>query len=564
MNDQGPTSSPTRKPEPEKSSSPPSSEQPPWYSAPAKLRPYQSPEGAFARGQLPKCCTPTRSYHRKYQDPHRDKNVEEELNTITSSLSDRFASIVSDCNTFHPTSSFDHKTAPWSIPDPPSTVPIREVPSCQQEQERSSRSAFGTTSSTSLSSIASQLSSFLDLRTTSIHDQDSWSTPSPSLSSRTEYSSSCASDDGSDTSSAPSTTPSSPLTSPALSAKHAFDDDLIPIDLNHLPIVINVIVDIDIVCTEFEEPSPLPTTQSDFSVLRERPRLQAVDYPMDSEPTQPLEPKLPLQPKRPFAPPTIHEKFDALADADEARKKRSGQENSAPSKRQRILPHDDDFKIVPRRRVPFRRTIPNPPPPIVPPAVFNLLQQLQIYNQAHNNSDFEPGWQLMPIRRRPPIDLVYFNSIDLDADCQESRTRHDLSRSRYVLMDGKNHVSSLTLARLGLTTEVTGVAQTLDHVGLGQAALKQFESEAWLYWSAVAEEMKTGCRCVQYIRKPNLGLTDPEFYPPPIITQAGIMCMPERHCRCGRFLPKLSQNQWQMVTEAGRYPSRILPMIQGA
>jgi hypothetical protein len=157
---------------------------------------------------------------------------------------------------------------------------------------------------------------------------------------------------------------------------------------------------------------------------------------------------------------------------------------------------------------------------------------------------------------KPYIDTLHLENIGWNFLLRNSRVRHDLITNRLVPLTLTNDVSSLELARFGLTTDQVGCAQTPIHVTACRKALNWHRVSSQIYFHALELELTTGCRCVQYIHGPDDTIA---FRGP---GQAPTGTSP-RSCHCGQWLPELGQTGWQEASDSGLYPSRVKPMIVG-
>jgi hypothetical protein len=184
----------------------------------------------------------------------------------------------------------------------------------------------------------------------------------------------------------------------------------------------------------------------------------------------------------------------------------------------------------------------------------NALNRRAQYLRDHNA--LGEGYTRVNPLIKPYIDTLHLKDIGWNFLLRNSRVRHDLITNQLVPLTLTNDVSSLELAKFGLTTDQVGCAQTPNHVTACRKALKWLQVRSQIYFHALELELRTGCRCVQYIHGPDDTIA---FRGP---GQAPTGASP-RFCHCGQWLPELDQTGWQEASDSGLYPSRIKPMIVG-
>jgi hypothetical protein len=184
----------------------------------------------------------------------------------------------------------------------------------------------------------------------------------------------------------------------------------------------------------------------------------------------------------------------------------------------------------------------------------DALNRLAQYLRDHNA--LGEGYTRVNPLIKPYIDTLHLKDIGWNFLLRNSRVRHDLITNQLVPLTLTNDVSSLELAKFGLTTDQVGCAQTPNHVTACRKALKWLQVRSQIYFHALELELTTGCRCVQYIHGPDDTIA---FRGP---GQAPTGASP-RFCHCGQWLPELDQTGWQEASDSGLYPSRIKPMIVG-
>ena len=190
-------------------------------------------------------------------------------------------------------------------------------------------------------------------------------------------------------------------------------------------------------------------------------------------------------------------------------------------------------------------------------AYIRRLHYLAEYFRAHPPRLAE-GCTFVDPFIKPEIDTLHLRSINLYLHFKNSRTRHDLITDKLVLLTPTNHVSSLQLAQLGLTTSQVGCAQIPDHVARCRTALRELEERSRIYFDALEVELMTGCRCIRFVRSPDGTITPRSPGPEPAGSRA-------RTCHCGKWLSDLNDDGiiWRREADTGPYPSRIKPLLIG-
>jgi hypothetical protein len=185
---------------------------------------------------------------------------------------------------------------------------------------------------------------------------------------------------------------------------------------------------------------------------------------------------------------------------------------------------------------------------------FELLKAR--HNRAHDNSALMAGSSVPNISTRPPITADELRRIQMDDFIQDTHARHDLIVNSIVPLTNQNAVGPNLLRDQCLTTATVGMAQTRMHVDSGRSTWVTENRTATLYWKLLEVEIQTGCRCARWISSPAGAFT---FW----VYDVERSMYSANSCLCGRWLPGLSQKQWQDVCDSGPYPSRVRRMIEG-
>lgn len=186
---------------------------------------------------------------------------------------------------------------------------------------------------------------------------------------------------------------------------------------------------------------------------------------------------------------------------------------------------------------------------------FELLKAR--HNKARNNQHLPAGSTLTTVWVRPPIKASTLEKIKVLDLIAEPQVRHDLINPNPVVpMSYTNEVGPRMMASQSLTTTTVGMAQSWQHVASLRRSLVTWNEKSDMYWKMLEVEVQTGCRCGQWIT-PLGGM--PGFYRSDVDPTASST----QECLCGRWLPTLTQEQWQDVCDSGPYRSRIKPMVHG-
>jgi len=164
------------------------------------------------------------------------------------------------------------------------------------------------------------------------------------------------------------------------------------------------------------------------------------------------------------------------------------------------------------------------------------------------------AWLSAPIR--PPINMNYLKSVELELHFKCAQTRHDLITSSLAAMTESSDVGSIELATLGLTTEVVGWAQSERHVNEGRQLFSYFNRQMDYYLISLEVEMRTGCRCAHFFNIPGQG---------PVLQADGFgpTARTSKICVCSGWMKGYARDKWLATTAASRWPSRILAMLKG-
>jgi hypothetical protein len=184
------------------------------------------------------------------------------------------------------------------------------------------------------------------------------------------------------------------------------------------------------------------------------------------------------------------------------------------------------------------------------------------YSIVHDNSDFKPGWTLYEVPITPPRGHDLIKKIDITRFFSDSRERHDLIDGTLIPVTKRGVWHSEQLAELGLTISKVGCGQSFERMSEGRAAFGSLEQASELYYHALDVEFRTGCRCVQYIKKRSTQITREVYELKPTSNVKKV-------CVCGRWRREIDTRipldaaTFLENTSRYPYPSRVLPLFQG-
>jgi hypothetical protein len=156
----------------------------------------------------------------------------------------------------------------------------------------------------------------------------------------------------------------------------------------------------------------------------------------------------------------------------------------------------------------------------------------------------------------PPITPTYIKKIDVTGVISSSQARHDLLFGEVAIYTDPGAASANLATLAQLTTTAVGSAQTEDKVRLSHAFAANHSTVTAMYWDTIVHELKTGCRCQQWLV---------EFDSNPVDDFSKITAYQmKQECVCEKWLSQSSDAAWRdEQAKADGFPSRIPPMLQG-